>query len=66
LQAFDDVLRGMKKTGQRVAIIATALYSIEVVRVCYLQKKQKCLFFFIKISLFLIRLNEKKKYVVLQ
>lgn len=33
LQAFDECLRGMKKSGQRLAIIGTALYNIEVVRV---------------------------------
>ncbi len=57
----------MKKTGQRVAMIGTALYNIEVVRVCYSKKKTKSLFF-IKISMFFffIRLNEKKKHVVVQ
>ena len=38
LQAFDDSLRGMKKNGQRLAMIGTSVYNIEVIRVCYLKK----------------------------
>jgi hypothetical protein len=36
-QAFDDSLRGMKKNGQRITMIGTTLYNIEVIRVCYSQ-----------------------------
>ncbi|CAF3617892.1 unnamed protein product [Rotaria sordida] len=32
-KAFDDVLRGMKKNGQRITMIGTALYNIEVIRI---------------------------------
>lgn len=32
-KTFDEILKGMKKNGHRIAMIATNLYSIEVVRV---------------------------------
>ncbi|UJR38405.1 hypothetical protein I4U23_031074 [Adineta vaga] len=32
-KAFDDCLRGMKKNGQRLAMIGTTLYNIEVIRI---------------------------------
>ncbi|CAF0874127.1 unnamed protein product [Rotaria sp. Silwood1] len=32
-KAFDDSLRGMKKNGQRITMIGTTLYNIEVIRI---------------------------------
>jgi hypothetical protein len=47
-------------------MIGTALYNIEVVRVCYSKTKAKVYFLLKSRCFFLIRLNEKKKHVVVQ